>query len=217
MGVVLSFDSHYLLLCLFITVGIQYIGFAAAFTLQSENFFDLLGALNFIALGVVPLVLGGTFYSRQIIACSFLVVSRGFLGSFLLFRALKRGGDARLQNHLIVNLYRIPVDIENMGLHGVARVRGIRGVACGQVRRSGARVRFSARCAVRGAVSDDDTNMPGSTSSRASGCFLGYGPIRSSGCTLSAHPSSFCSAHLTQTQISDGAISWAWRCGCWAS
>merc|ERR1719453_1192020 len=95
MSIALPFDTHYLLLSLFITIVIQWGGFIAAYALQSENFFDLLGAANFILLGVVSLVLGETYYTRQIIATAFLVVSRGFLGGFLLFRACKRGGDAR--------------------------------------------------------------------------------------------------------------------------
>ena len=56
---------------------------------------DFAGSLNFITLAVMTLVLGDAYTPRQIFVTAVVVLSRAYLGGYLLYRVLQRGHDAR--------------------------------------------------------------------------------------------------------------------------
>jgi steroid 5-alpha reductase family enzyme len=73
----------------------QIIGFAVAFALQTERFFDLLGASNFILVAIASLLLSDDLQDpRRIVVTVLFVASRVWLLVFLTIRASDRG-DAR--------------------------------------------------------------------------------------------------------------------------
>jgi steroid 5-alpha reductase family enzyme len=84
-----------------ITAGIQLSGFAVAFALQTEKFYDILGGVNFLTLGVYSAIdgefEGGRWVEdpRKIACTAIFTVSRLWLLLFLAWRAHERNGDAR--------------------------------------------------------------------------------------------------------------------------
>jgi len=86
-----------------ITVGIQLFGFAVAFAMQTETFYDIFGGINFITLGIYSVINGrdptSNFFSPSNIrksTCTFIfVISRSWLLLFLAWRAYERKGDSR--------------------------------------------------------------------------------------------------------------------------
>lgn len=91
------------------TLGLQLTGFVAAYLLQTETFYDVLGGLNFLLLAYVGYQDGTTSHSnnnnnsnnsgqqseRLIYLTILFVISRGWLLAFLAWRAHSRKGDAR--------------------------------------------------------------------------------------------------------------------------
>ena len=51
--------SELLGICAGITAAIQLLGFLAAYALQTEKFYDILGGINFLVLGVYTAAAGG--------------------------------------------------------------------------------------------------------------------------------------------------------------
>ncbi|KAL4168031.1 hypothetical protein KRP22_011438 [Phytophthora ramorum] len=84
-----------LLICLGVTVVMQCSFFVVAYTCQFDKVTDLAGALNFIVLAVLSLVLQGVYDTRAIVTTSLQVAWALRLGCFLFVRVLKRGKDAR--------------------------------------------------------------------------------------------------------------------------
>ncbi|KAG3113949.1 hypothetical protein PI124_g12623 [Phytophthora idaei] len=84
-----------LLICLGVTVIMQCSFFAVAYTCQFDKVTDLAGALNFIVLAVLSLVLQGVFDTCALVVTCLQVAWALRLGSFLLMRVLKRGKDER--------------------------------------------------------------------------------------------------------------------------
>jgi len=81
-----------------ITFALQWAGFAVAFGLQTEKFYDILGGANYLALAAYSACLGSAGWasdSRRIAATIIFVCSRGWLLGFLAWRAHDRQGDAR--------------------------------------------------------------------------------------------------------------------------
>ena len=84
-----------------ITGGIQLAGFLVAYWLQTEKFYDVLGGINFLALGIYSAIdgqyEGGNWSdnSRKVSATVIFSVSRAWLLLFLAWRAHERGGDSR--------------------------------------------------------------------------------------------------------------------------
>jgi steroid 5-alpha reductase family enzyme len=88
-----------------ITAGIQFLGFLVAYALQTEKFYDVLGGINFLILGIYSAIdgqfgdgmVGGAWsdHARKIAATVLFSVSRSWLLLFLAWRAHERGGDAR--------------------------------------------------------------------------------------------------------------------------
>lgn len=89
-----------------LTFAIQFLGFVVAATLQTEVFYDILGGVNFLALGLLSVITSvldgrdGTSSSNidtanNSIFVGLFVISRGWLLVFLAWRAHSRKGDAR--------------------------------------------------------------------------------------------------------------------------
>lgn len=56
---------------------------------------DFAGSMNFVVLAILTLVLGGYYYTRQIVSTAIVLVTRLELAALLLTRVLKRGHDVR--------------------------------------------------------------------------------------------------------------------------
>jgi steroid 5-alpha reductase family enzyme len=83
-----------------ITAVIQLSGFAVAYKFQTETFYDILGGINFLTLGIYSAIDGTSsspFFSssRKVAATAIFLVSRGWLLLFLAWRAHERKGDGR--------------------------------------------------------------------------------------------------------------------------
>ncbi|KAL7684773.1 hypothetical protein Plhal304r1_c034g0107261 [Plasmopara halstedii] len=87
--------GYMLLICFGITTIMQCSFFFVAYTCQFDKVTDLAGALNFITLAVLSLLLQGNDDTRAIVVTCMQVIWAIRLGSFLLIRVLKRGKDER--------------------------------------------------------------------------------------------------------------------------
>mmetsp|Transcript_49249 Transcript_49249/g.96606 ORF Transcript_49249/g.96606 Transcript_49249/m.96606 type:complete len:320 (-) Transcript_49249:431-1390(-) len=90
----LSNESFFLLLTFGATVVIQLSFFAIANTFKFDKVTDFAGALNFTVNAVLVLILGQK-YVRQLVLSIIVIIWALRLGSFLLYRVLKRGKDDR--------------------------------------------------------------------------------------------------------------------------
>jgi steroid 5-alpha reductase family enzyme len=81
-----------------VTLGIQLTGFAFAYALQTEVFYDVLGGLNYIALAIFTGCVSPSFGPRSIVSTTLFVLSRTWLLLFLAWRAHERKGDARFDD-----------------------------------------------------------------------------------------------------------------------
>jgi len=75
--------------------GIQIVGWALAVTLKSEKFYDLLGSVAYLAVALGSLSYGGFYYTRQLVMTTMVCVWTLRLGTFLVLRVIKTGGDSR--------------------------------------------------------------------------------------------------------------------------
>lgn len=88
-------DDHYYALSAIVTVCLQLSCFGIAYTCSFDKITDLAGSVNFIILGVLGLVLNGSFFQRQVVVTILIVVARLELAVFLFYRVMKRKKDAR--------------------------------------------------------------------------------------------------------------------------
>jgi len=77
---------------------IQWAGFIAAYLLQTEKFFDLLGSITYISITVMAVWLSPVIDGRTILLLILVVIWAGRLGFFLFRRILKAGKDARFDD-----------------------------------------------------------------------------------------------------------------------
>ena len=84
-----------------ITAAIQLGGFAVAYAMQTEKFYDVLGGINYLVLAIYSAI-DGEFQGNpwikdeRKVACTVIfIVSRGWLLLFLAWRAHERNGDSR--------------------------------------------------------------------------------------------------------------------------
>ena len=78
-----------------ITAVIPVAGWAVAYALQTEKFYDILGGANFLALAAYSAVTADGWLAdpRKVAATLIFVCSRSWLLLFLAWRAHERGGD----------------------------------------------------------------------------------------------------------------------------
>jgi steroid 5-alpha reductase family enzyme len=89
-----------------ITACIQLLGFAAAYQLQTETFYDVLGGINFLVLGAYSAYAGQDIDNnwfwinddRKVANTVIFSCSRAWLLVFLAWRAHERGGDSRFDD-----------------------------------------------------------------------------------------------------------------------
>jgi steroid 5-alpha reductase family enzyme len=74
---------------------IQWVGFIAAYLLQTEMFYDLTGSFTYISVTIMAVVLSPVVDGRSILLLILVVIWAGRLGTFLFRRILKAGKDAR--------------------------------------------------------------------------------------------------------------------------
>eukprot|EP00928_Gymnodinium_smaydae_P029637 TRINITY_DN22267_c0_g2_i1.p1 TRINITY_DN22267_c0_g2~~TRINITY_DN22267_c0_g2_i1.p1 ORF type:complete len:308 (+),score=50.08 TRINITY_DN22267_c0_g2_i1:47-970(+) len=79
------------------TFAIQFFGFLAAYALQTETFYDILGGVNYIVLVVLSALSSPAWISdpRKVYFSAVFVCSRSWLLLFLAWRAHERKGDSR--------------------------------------------------------------------------------------------------------------------------
>jgi steroid 5-alpha reductase family enzyme len=75
--------------------GIQLAGWAVATLLKSEKFYDALGSVAYLTLALGSLAYGGTYHARQVAWTCAVAAWTLRLGSFLVLRVLRTGGDSR--------------------------------------------------------------------------------------------------------------------------
>jgi steroid 5-alpha reductase family enzyme len=74
---------------------IQWIGFIAAYVLQTEKFYDLTGSITYISVTIMAVVLSPKADGRSILLLALVSIWAGRLGTFLFRRIQKAGKDAR--------------------------------------------------------------------------------------------------------------------------
>lgn len=88
-------DDHYLAITGIVTVAMQLFFFAIAYTFQFDKVTDLAGSSNFILIALLTFCANQSYYSRQIMVTVLVLISKGYLGAYLLSRVIKRGHDSR--------------------------------------------------------------------------------------------------------------------------
>jgi len=91
-------DDRYFLINLILTVTMQMLGFVVSALCKSEQLFDFIGGLNFIACAVMTMVLKDSYDGRTVAIVTVVISSRLYLAGFLAFRVIKRKGDSRFDN-----------------------------------------------------------------------------------------------------------------------
>jgi steroid 5-alpha reductase family enzyme len=77
---------------------IQWLGFIAAYLLQTEKFFDLTGSITYISVTILAVLLSPVVDGRSILLLALVVIWAGRLGTFLFRRIQRTGKDARFDD-----------------------------------------------------------------------------------------------------------------------
>ena len=77
---------------------IQWLGFIAAYLLQTEKFFDLTGSITYISVTTLAVLLSPIVDGRSILLLALVVIWAGRLGTFLFRRIQRAGKDARFDD-----------------------------------------------------------------------------------------------------------------------
>ena len=77
---------------------IQWLGFIAAYLLQTEKFFDLTGSITYISVTIIAVLLSPMVDGRSILLLVLVVIWAGRLGTFLFRRIQRAGKDARFDD-----------------------------------------------------------------------------------------------------------------------
>lgn len=88
-------DSNYLALCAIVTICYQLSFFFVAATLKFDKVTDFAGGTNFLVLAVLTLILGESYFPRQILVTIGVVLWAMRISGFLLYRILVTGEDKR--------------------------------------------------------------------------------------------------------------------------
>jgi steroid 5-alpha reductase family enzyme len=81
-----------------VVFAIQWVGFIAAYLLQTEMFYDLTGSITYISVTIMAVLLSPVVDGRSILLLILVVIWAGRLGTFLFRRILKAGKDARFDD-----------------------------------------------------------------------------------------------------------------------
>lgn len=74
---------------------IQWVAFIPAVVLRTERFYDLLGSVGYVVVAATAVTLSGRVSGRTMLLLAMVVVWAARLGSFLVLRVLRAGGDER--------------------------------------------------------------------------------------------------------------------------
>jgi steroid 5-alpha reductase family enzyme len=74
---------------------IQWLGFVAAYALQTEKFYDLTGSVTYISVTILAVLLSPTIDDRSVLLLAAVLIWATRLGSFLFGRIQKAGKDER--------------------------------------------------------------------------------------------------------------------------
>ena len=74
---------------------IQWLGFIAAYALQTEKFYDLTGSFTYISLTTLAVLLSPTIDDRSVLLMATVLIWATRLGTFLFGRIMKSGKDER--------------------------------------------------------------------------------------------------------------------------
>ncbi len=86
----------FLLSAALLDLGLQLVGWAICSVAKTEKFYDMFGASTFIGIIVVALLTKGAALSaKQLLLCAVVLLWALRLGSFLVVRVFKTGGDRR--------------------------------------------------------------------------------------------------------------------------
>ena len=91
----LDLEEQPFLVCGLVTFAIQFCGFAVAYPLQTEKFYDILGSGNFLLLGLWTYFSNTAGGVKCLIGTGLFCASRLWLLVFLAWRAHDRKGDSR--------------------------------------------------------------------------------------------------------------------------
>eukprot|EP00997_Jenningsia_sp_PLL12_P006114 NODE_2659_length_887_cov_44.805489_g2189_i0.p1 GENE.NODE_2659_length_887_cov_44.805489_g2189_i0~~NODE_2659_length_887_cov_44.805489_g2189_i0.p1 ORF type:complete len:283 (-),score=-37.79 NODE_2659_length_887_cov_44.805489_g2189_i0:37-846(-) len=108
MDFVTNVTERPLLFSLTFTSAMQFTTYLISATFQFDYITDFSGSLNFILVTLFSLLNNQTFYTRQNILTSFVLIWGIRLGTFLLKRVLIRGHDARF-NKIRINKIRFAI------------------------------------------------------------------------------------------------------------
>ena len=84
--------------CVALVFLIQWLGFIAAYLLQTEKFYDLTGSFTYISVTILAVLLSPVVDGRSILLLILVIVWAGRLGTFLFRRIQKAGKDARFDD-----------------------------------------------------------------------------------------------------------------------
>ena len=90
-------DLHYVL-CWILTVAMQLLFFAVAYTCSFDLVTDFAGSSNFILIALLTFMLSDAHSTRAVALTGLVVVSRLYLAFFLLYRVCTRKSDARFDD-----------------------------------------------------------------------------------------------------------------------
>ncbi|KIY70804.1 DUF1295-domain-containing protein [Cylindrobasidium torrendii FP15055 ss-10] len=91
-------DKYYLAITLLVTCGYQFTGFFIAWTLQFDKITDFTGGSNFFILALLTLLMGNTYFARNIVVSILVMIWASRIAGFLLYRVLKTGSDSRFDD-----------------------------------------------------------------------------------------------------------------------
>lgn len=80
-----------------VDVAVQLVGWGVSVAARTEKLYDGVGSATFLLLAVGSLVLGGTFTPRQVAVTACVALWALRLGSLLVYRVVKTGGDSRFE------------------------------------------------------------------------------------------------------------------------
>lgn len=91
-------DDNYLAITAIVTVVFQFMFFVVTYLCRFDKLTDFAGGSNFVILALLTLLLGQTYYARQIVITTLTVVWGARLALFLLYRILQWGEDRRFDD-----------------------------------------------------------------------------------------------------------------------